>query len=99
MSPEPVSDNPGAPVYYSIETVEQLTHLERERIVLYQHYGLVRAVAEGDVLRFDETAVLRLRHIAFLLSEYNLNEAGVRHFTELLDEVERLREEVRFLRG
>ena len=84
---------------YSIEMVEQITHLERERIVLYQHYGLVRAVPEGGTLRFDEAAVLRLRRLAYLLSEYQLNEPGLRHFAALLDEVERLRDEVRFLRG
>ena len=84
---------------YSIEMVEQITHLERERIVLYQHYGLVRAVPEAGTLQFDEAAVLRLRRIAFLLAEYQLNEAALRHFASLLDEVERLREEVRFLRG
>ncbi len=84
---------------YSIEMVEQITHLERERIVLYQHYGLVRAVPEAGSLRFDEAAILRLRRLAFLLSEYQLNEAGLRHFAALLDEVERLRDEVRFLRG
>jgi len=85
--------------FYSIEMVEQITHLERERIVLYQHYGLIRAVPEGGTLRFDEAAVLRLRHLAYLLSEYEINEPGLRHFAALLDEVERLREEVRFLRG
>jgi hypothetical protein len=84
---------------YSIEMVEQITHLERERIVLYQHYGLVRAVPEAGSLRFDEAAILRLRRLAYLLSEYQLNEAGLRHFATLLDEVERLRDEVRFLRG
>lgn len=93
------SPNPGGEPLYSIEMVEQITHLERERIVLYQHYGLVRAVPEGGALQFDEAAVLRLRRLAFLLSEYQLNEAGLRHFAALLDEVERLREEVRFLRG
>jgi DNA-binding transcriptional MerR regulator len=82
---------------YSIEKVEQITHLSRDRIVLYQRYGLVTPVQEG--LYFDDRAVLRLRRIAFLLDEYQLNEAGVRHFSLLLDEVERLREELRFLRG
>lgn len=91
--------NPDDGQLYSIEMVEQITHLERERIVLYQHYGLVRAVPEGDALRFDEAAVLRLRRLAYLLNEYQLNEAALRHFAALLDEVERLREEVRFLRG
>jgi len=84
---------------YSLEMVEQITHLERERIVLYQHYGLVRAIPEGGALRFDEAAILRLRRLAFLMSEYQLNEAGLRHFAALLDEVEHLRDEVRFLRG
>ena len=84
---------------YSIEMVEQITHLERERIVLYQHYGLIRAVPEGGTLRFDEAAILRLRRLAFLLHEYQVNEPGLRHFAALLDEVERLRDEVRFLRG
>jgi DNA-binding transcriptional MerR regulator len=84
---------------YSIETVEQITHLTRDRIVLYQRYGLIRPVPGADDLMFDEDAILRLRRIAFLLSEYQLNEAGLRHFTSLLDEVERLRDEVRFLRG
>ena len=93
------SPSPEDSQLYSIETVEQITHLERERIVLYQHYGLVRAVPEGDALRFDDAALLRLRRLAFLLSEYQLNEAGLRHFASLLDEVERLRDEVRFLRG
>lgn len=98
MSAASSPDNTSGPVY-SIETVVQITHLEREQIVLYQHHGLIRAVADAPELSFDEEAVLRLRHIAFLLSEYNLNDAGVRHFTALLDEVERLRQEVRFLRG
>jgi hypothetical protein len=84
---------------YTIEMVEQITHLERERIVLYQHYGLVRAVPEAGALHFDEAAILRLRRIAFLLSEYELSEPALRHFALLLDEVEHLREEVRFLRG
>jgi hypothetical protein len=93
------SHHPDENQLYTIEMVEQITHLERERIVLYQHYGLVRAVPEGGALRFDEAAVLRLRRLAYLMSEYELNEAGLRHFAALLDEVERLRQEVRFLRG
>jgi len=98
MSTASSPDNTGSPVY-SIETVVQITHLDRERIVLYQQHGLVTAVPGMPELSFDEQAVHRLRRIAFLLSEYGLNEAGVHHFAALLDEVERLRNEVRFLRG
>jgi hypothetical protein len=84
---------------YSIEMVAEITHLERERIVLFQQRGLVRAVVTEPEPRFDDEAVLRLRRLAFLLAEYHLDEAGLRQFTALLDEVERLRTEVRFLRG
>jgi hypothetical protein len=85
--------------FYSIETVAQITHLERDRIVLFQRHGLVRAVATEPEPRFDDAAVLRLRHLAFLLTEYQLDDAALRHFAELLDELEQLRAEVRFLRG
>jgi DNA-binding transcriptional MerR regulator len=84
---------------YSIEMVEQITHLTRDRIVLYQRHGLVQPVEAGNGLYFDDRAVLRLRRIAFFITEYQMNEPGVQHFTSLLDEVERLREELRFLRG
>jgi hypothetical protein len=84
---------------YSIEMVAEITHLARERIVFFQQRGLVRAVATEPEPRFDDAAVLRLRHLAFLLAEYHLDEAGLLHFATLLDEVEQLRAEVRFLRG
>jgi DNA-binding transcriptional MerR regulator len=98
MSAASSSDNAGVSVY-SIEMVAQITHIAHDRIILYQQHGLIQAVPDAPELSFDEEAVLRLRHIAFLHAEYGLNEAGVRHFSALLDEVERLRQEVRFLRG
>jgi hypothetical protein len=98
-SPPPPADPPGDNVY-SIETLAQVTHLSHDRIVLYLHHGLIQAApGASDDFSFDETTVLRLRRIAFLHAEYGLNDAGLRHFAALLDEVDRLREEVRFLRG
>jgi hypothetical protein len=84
---------------YTIEMVAEITHLERERIILFHRDGLVHAIVTEPEPRFDDAAVLRLRHIAFLLTEYHLDDTGLRHFAALLDEVERLRAEVRFLRG
>jgi hypothetical protein len=100
-SPPPPADLPGDNIY-SIETLAQVTHLSHDRIVLYLHHGLIQATPgpSGDAeVTFDETTVLRLRRITFLHSEYGLNDTGLRHFAALLDEVDRLREEVRFLRG
>ncbi len=89
----------GTNTIYTIETVERITHLSRERIVLYYEHGLVSPVraAKKEIL-FDEEGIHKLRQIAFLLSEYGINHQGLRKFVSLMDEVERLREEVRFLR-
>ena len=85
---------------YTLETVERITHISRDRIVLYYQYGLVTPVevADNTGLVFDDEAIHKLRRIAFLLSEYGINHDGLKMVTALMDEVERLREEVRFLR-
>ena len=85
---------------YTIETVEQITHISRSQIVLYYEYGLVTPVKATDRehLVFDDAAIHTLRKIAFLLYEYELNHKGLRALFELMDEVEKLRRELRFLR-
>ena len=101
-SKKPRSDDvveSGSNAFYTIETVERITHISKDRIVLYYQHGLVSPVstAKRKVL-FDEQAIHKLRRIAFLLSEYGINHQGLKEFVSLMDEVERLREEVRFLR-
>jgi len=85
---------------YTLETLEKITHISRDRIVIYYEYGLVSPVKVVNRKRliFDEEAVHKLRRIAFLLSEYEINQNGLRKLFSLMDELERLREEVRFLR-
>jgi DNA-binding transcriptional MerR regulator len=85
---------------YTIETVERLTHISKDRIVLYYQHGLITSVRadEKTDLLFDDEAIHKLRRIAFLASEYGMNHDGLRVFSSLVNELERLREEVRFLR-
>jgi DNA-binding transcriptional MerR regulator len=85
---------------YTIETVERITRISRDRIVFYYQHGLVSTIHAPDKtdLLFDDQAIHRLRRIAFLLSEYGINHDGLKMVTALMDEVERLREKVRFLR-
>jgi len=92
------SNSPGT--VYTIETVESITHISRDEITLYYKYGLVSTIQVPDKtdLLFDDEAIHRLRRIAFLLSEYGVNHNGLKMVTALMDEVEKLREEVRFLR-
>ena len=86
---------------YTIETVERITHISKDRILVYHRYGLITAVSSTppEEPRFDDEAVHKLRRIAQLLTEYGVNERGVVALASLIDEVERLRREVRFLRG
>jgi DNA-binding transcriptional MerR regulator len=89
----------GVHAIYTIEKVERITRISRERIVLYYQHGLVSPVrATKREILFDEEAIHKLRQITFLLSEYGINHQGLRQFVSLMDEVEQLREEVRFLR-
>lgn len=91
----------GDGAFYSIEMVEKITHISRDRIVLYYHHGLVspaQKAPDEEKLVFDDVAIHKLRRIAFLLSEYGINPEGLKAFASLINEVERLREEVRFLR-
>jgi len=90
----------GSSAVYTIETVERITHISKDRIVLYYQYGLVAPLqpAREPDLVFDDEAIHKLRRIAFLLSEYGINHDGLRRFFSLMNEVEKLREEVRFLR-
>jgi len=87
-------------VIYTLETVERITHISKERIVFYYRHGLVSPieVPEKTDLFFDDEAIHQLRRIAFLLSEYGINDEGLRAVSSLISEVERLRAEVRFLR-
>jgi len=80
--------------------VEKITHISKDRIILYYQYGLVAPIkADSEAkLFFDDQAVHQLRRIAFLLSEYGISQDGLRLVAALINEVERLREEVRFLR-
>ena len=85
---------------YTIETVERITHISRDRIILYYEHGLVTPLQAPDRehLVFDDAAIHTLRKIAFLISEYEMNHKGLRALFELMNEVEKLRREVRFLR-
>lgn len=89
-----------SPSTYTIEMVARITRIPQEEIVVYYRAGFVSPIQAGDEtsLLFDEEAVHQLRRVAFLLSEYKMNRAGLKMVSSLLNEVERLRAEIRFLR-
>jgi hypothetical protein len=86
---------------YSIEAVVHLTQTPRHLIAVYCRHGLIAPIAppEREGWRFDDEAVRELRRIEWLRSEFALELPALRMVAELRREIERLREEVRFLRS
>ncbi len=94
------SFEPAVDEIYSIEAVVNITHTPRHQIAVYCRHGLVSPVAppEQEGWWFDQEAIRELRRIEFLRQDYAMGLAGLRLVSELVHEVERLREEVRQLR-
>jgi DNA-binding transcriptional MerR regulator len=89
---------PNARTVYTIEMVAQLAQVPRRLIVLYYKHGLVSPVrdpASGGWC-FDEEAIRIVRRIEYLRSACNVNLAGIKLILGLVEEVERLRQELRF---
>jgi len=92
---EPVAED-----VYSIETVVHITQTPRHQIAVYCRHGIVSPVAapERDGWWFDHEAIRALRQIECLRTDYAMNLAGLRAVSELLRELNRLREEARAAR-
>ena len=91
--------NPDPHHTHPLEVVIRLTGSSRRKIVFYCRQGVIQPVgSDSDEWHFDEEAVTRLRHIELLRQEHRMNWAAIRTIISLLDEVESLREELRFRR-
>jgi DNA-binding transcriptional MerR regulator len=89
---------PDARTVYTIEMVAQLAQVPRRLIVLYYKHGLVSPVRDpaSSGWCFDEEAIRIVRRIEYLRSACNVNLAGIKLILGLMEEVERLRQELRF---
>lgn len=84
---------------HSLEVVIEMTGSSQRKILFYCRQGVVKPVSmEADEWLFDEESVTRLRHIEILRQQHRMNWAAIRTIIGLLDEVETLREELRFRR-
>ena len=107
IPPEPESSavpppgGSGEVTHLAIETVAEMTHTSRHLIVVYCRHGLIRPVANPDESGwlFDEEVIHRLRHIEALRTRFGMNLEGVRLFLELSNDVDEVRNELRFWRG
>ena len=88
-------------VLYSLDATAHLAGVPRRSILIYCRAGLVRPVVQPPygVMEFTEEAIYTMRRIEHLRTVYGLDLAWIKTMFDLLDEVERLRAELRFLRN
>ena len=88
-------------VLYSLDATARLAGVPRRTILIYCRAGLVRPVVQPPygVMEFTEEAIYTLRRIEHLRTVHGLDLAWIKTLFDLLDEVERLRAELRFLRN
>jgi len=92
---------PEASVFYSIETAARLAHVSRRLIAVYCRQGLVAPVMDPDSggWQFNDEAIRRLRQIEALRTVCGMNLAAIAIILDLMEEMDRLRQELRFLRS
>ncbi len=92
---------PAAGEVYPIDVVVHITQTPRYLIAVYCRHGLIAPVTSpaSEGWWFDDEAIHELRHFERLRRELGLDLPALRLVVELRREVERLRDEVRFLRG
>jgi DNA-binding transcriptional MerR regulator len=91
--------NPETGKLYDVRTAAEYTAVDPDGIRGYLREGLVRAISykdDGEPL-FDEDGIYWLRRIQSLRTEMRLEGPGLRIVLDLMQEVERLRQELRRL--
>ena len=88
-------------VLYSLDATAHLAGIPRRSILIYCRAGLVRPVVQPPygVMKFTEEAIYTMRQIEYLRTVHGLDLVWIKTMFDLLDEVERLRAELRFLRN
>ena len=76
------------PQTYSLEILAETTGVSTQMIVQYQEHGIIHQ-------DFDDDTVRTLRRIEALRESCEMNLRGLKLLTQLLDEVEQLRQELR----
>ena len=89
------------PTPYSLEAAADLADIHPEMLRYYCRLGVLGEVfaRPGAALIFDDDTVYELRRFEHYRRHHGVNRKTLRLLCDLWREVERLRNEVRFLRG
>ena len=92
---------PEPKVFYDLDAAAHLAGVPRRSILIYCRAGIVRPVFQPPygMMTFTEEAVYTVRRIEHLRTIHDIDVASLKTMLDLLDEVERLRAELRFLRN
>jgi DNA-binding transcriptional MerR regulator len=92
---------PNPNVLYSLDATAHLARVSRRSILIYCRAGLVRPVFQPPygVMVFTEETIYTVRRIEDVRAAHGLGVAWIKSMFDLVDEVERLRAEVRFFRN
>ena len=94
MSKSTSSSDLGNGTAYSLEILSEMTGVSTQTILQYQEHGLIHPSDGGDP-HFTDDTLRMLRRIEHLRELCEPNLAGLKLLTQLLDEVETLRAELR----
>lgn len=91
---------PNPNIFYSLDAAAHLAGVSRRSVLVYCRTGLVSPVLQPPygIMEFTEESIYTLRRIEHLRTVHGLDVALIKTLLGLLDEVARLRAEVRFLR-
>lgn len=92
---------PKPDVLYTLDVAAHLAGVTRRSVLVYCRAGLVRPVFQEPygVMAFTEEAIHTLRRIDQMRAIRGIDVTWIKTMFDLIDEVERLRAEVRFLRN
>ena len=88
-------------ILYSLDATARIAGIPRRSILIYCRAGLVQPVVQPPygILEFTEEAIYTLRRVEYLHTVHGLELTWIKTIFDLVNEVEQLRTEVRFLRN
>ena len=91
---------PDPDILYNLAAAARLAGVSRRSILMYCRAGLIQPVLQPPygIMAFTEDTIRTIRRIEQLRSIHGINVHWIKTMFDLLDEVARLRAEVRFLR-
>jgi len=92
---------PKSNVFYNLDAAARLAGVTRRSLLIYCRAGLIRPVVQPPygVMEFTEETIYTVRRIEQLRAVHAYSLAWIKTLFDLLEEVEHLRAEVRFLRN